>query len=213
MKKVTLPALALAALIVASCAKEKDGYDKNLTKETWNLSTAKVVNENIEKNDYTNGTANTIHTERSTTTITGGQASAEQYQLDQEVGTADLFQKQTKVSELALTYKFEQDGSYTSNRTEKLKSVTTSSTGNPESTVTVTTDATTSQNTGLWSWANTGDQKSILSFDLGSLQVESISKSELVLKLNTSSTDVSKPSSAQTKTETQTSSIEITMTR
>ena len=213
MKKVTLPALALAALIVASCAKKKDGYDKNLTKDTWTLSTAKVVNETIEKNEYTNGTPNTTTTQRTTTTISGGESSVEQYQLQQEVGSADLFQKQTQVSELSLTYKFEQDGSYTADRTEKLKSVTTESTGNPPATVTVTADATTSKNTGLWSWANTGDQKSILSFDLGALQVESITKSELVLKLNTSSTDVSKPSSAQTKTETQTNTVEITMTR
>lgn len=213
MKKVTLPVLALAALIVASCAKEKDGYDKNLTKETWTLSSAKIVQEQFVKNDYTDGTDNTTNTQRNTTTISGGSSSVEQYQLQTEVNSADFFQRQTQVSDLTVTYKFEEDGSFTTTRTEQLKSVTSESTGNPATTVTVTAQPTESTNVGLWSWANTGDQKSILSFDLGSLQVESIKKDEMILKLNTSSTEVSKPSSAETETETQTMSVEITMTR
>ena len=213
MRKITLPVLALAALIVTSCAKEKDAYDKNLTKDTWTLSSAKIVKEDIVKNDYTDGTDNTTHTERNTTTIGSGEATIEQYELDTEVGSADFFQRGTQVSSLSLTYKFEQDGNYTSNRTEQLKSTSTESTGNPVTTLTVTAQPTTSSNTGLWSWQNTGDQKSILSFDLGALQVESISKDELVLKLNTSNTEVSKPNSAQTKTETSTTTVSITMTK
>jgi len=213
MKKATLPVLALAALIIASCAKEKDGYDKNLTKDTWTLSTAKTVNETITKKVYTNGDPNTTDTERNTTTISGGESSSEQYQLSQETGSADFFTKQTTVSAISLTYKFEEDGNFQADRSTTLKSTTTESTGIPATTVTVTADPAVSTNTGLWSWQNTGDQKSILSFDLGALQVVTISKSELTLKLNTSSTDVTKPSSSQTKTVTTTTTVDITFSK
>lgn len=213
MKKATLPVLALAALIIASCAKEKDGYDKNLTKDTWTLSTATTVNETVTKRVFTNGDPNTTNTQRTTTTISGGQSSVEDYELDQETGTADFFTKLTTVSALSLTYKFEEDGNFQADRSTTLKSTTTESTGNPATTVTVTAEPSVSTNTGLWSWQNTGDQKSLLSFDLGSLQVITISKSELTLKVNTSSTSVTKPSSSETKTVTSTNNVDITFTK
>jgi hypothetical protein len=213
MKKIILPVLALAALIVTSCAKEKDGYDKNLTSDTWNLSTATIVNKTITANVYSDGTDNTTVTSTNTTEISGGVSSREEYNLNQEVGSTDLFTRQIDKSDFSLSYKFEKEGTYKADRTEKLTSVTNESTGTPSSTVTVTNQPATSSNTGLWNWNNTGDQKSILTFDLGSLQVEKITKSELSLKLNTSETEVTKPNSALTKTVTKTNTVSITMTR
>lgn len=213
MKKVTLPVLALAALIVASCAKEKDGYDKNLTKDTWTLSDASIVNETFVKNDFTNGDPNTTSTQRSTTTIKGGQSVQEDYQLQTEVGTADFFTRNTETSDLTLTYKFEQEGTYESNTTAKRRSVSHEETGVPIATVTVTEEATTSSSTGLWSWQNTGDQKSLLSFGLGELQVDEITKDKLSLKLNTKSVEVTKPSTAETETTTKTQAITITFSK
>ena len=213
MKKVTLPVLALAALIIASCAKEKDGYDKNLTQDTWTLSTAKTVNQTITGNVYTDGTSNTTSTQTVTTEISSGSSTETNYQLDQEDGTTDQFTRLTQVSDFSLTYKFDKEGTYTANRSEKLRSNTTEATGVPPTTVTVTTQAAISSNTGLWNWNNTADQKSILSFDLGSLQVVKISKSELHLKVSTSATDITKPSSAKTKTVTNTQTVDLTMTR
>lgn len=213
MIKATLPVLALTALILASCAKEKDGYDKNLTQDTWALSSANVVNTTVTKNVYTDGTPNTTSTQTSTNIIENGSSSEENYSLNQEVGLPDFFTKSTQVSDFSLTYKFEKEGTFQSDRSNELKSTTTESTGVPASTITVTSEPTVSSNTGIWNWNNTGDQKSILTFDLGSLQVDEISKSELNLKLNTSSTEITKPNSAQTKTETNTRTISINMTK
>lgn len=213
MKKITLPALALVALIVASCAKEKDGYDKNLTKETWTLSDASIVNETVVENDYTDGTPNTTNTQRNTTTIKGGESVNENYQIMTEVGNPDFFTRDIETSDLTITYKFEQEGTFESNTNSKRKSVSHEETGIPITTVTVTEEGTTSSSTGLWSWQNTGDQKSLLSFDLGELQVDEITKDQMVLKLNKKSTEVSKPSSAETETETQTTTVTITFTR
>lgn len=213
MKKVILPVLAFAAIIVASCAKEKDGYDKNLTKDTWTLSSLTSVDESVEKDDYTDQPDVTVTT-RKTQTVSGGQLTNETYGLNQTVGTTDQFQKVSELYDYSQTYKFENEGTYTSNESVKLKSVTTSNTANPTPTTqTVTAEATTSSNTGIWAWANTGDQKALFSFDKGSLQVVSIKKDAFVLKLNTSSTEVTKPAPNLTKTETNTKTIDINFSK
>jgi len=213
MRKITLPALALAALIVTSCAKEKDGYDKNLTNDTWNLSTATIVNENVDKYVYTNGDPNQTQTSKNTTTISGGVQTEEQYTLNQIVNSADFFTKNVVKSDVSLSYKFEKEGTFSSDRSEKVTSTAYSETNVNENVITQTNEAQVSSSTGLWSWQNTGEQKSQLTFDLGSLQVVSIDKSELVLQLRTSSSNTSKPNSATTLTETETTSVDITMTR
>lgn len=213
MKKVILPVLAFAAIIVASCAKEKDGYDKNLTKESWKLSSMTSVTENVEKNDYTDQPDVTVTT-RKTQTVSGGQLTNETYGLNQTVGSTDQFQKVSQLYDYSLTYKFENEGTFTSDQSVKMKSETTSNTANPTPTTqTVTAEATTTSSSGIWSWANTGDQKALFSFDQGSFQVVSIKKDEFVLKLSTSSTEVTKPAPNLTKTETDTKTIDINFSK
>ena len=211
MRKITLPALALAALIVTSCAKEKDAYDKNLTKDTWTLSSSSDVQQTVTKTDYNNFPDET-NTQRTTETIGGGKRTVEQYESDETIGAATTFNKNTNIYDFSSSYKFEEEGTFTSTTTQKLTSQIAESDGNPPATTPVSGNENTAINSDIWAWQNTADQKALLTFALGSLQVESISKSELKLKLNTSETTVA-PSALATVTKTETRTVSITMTR
>lgn len=212
--KVKVLAFAAASILVASCAKEKDGYDKNLTKSAWKIASGSIVEESIDKRDYTDGTDNTTTTQRSTETFTASTYTSEDYQLDTEVGSPDFFQKQIYGYDMTTSITFGEDGVSKTDATQTLKYVTTESTGNPATTVTVTTQPSNLSSTGYWSWSNNTDQKAYLDFafgNIGSWVVESITKDELVLVLNTTSTQVTKPSSAETKTVTSTTTAKITL--
>jgi|GEM_PF-1241347 len=212
--KVKVLAFAAASILVASCAKEKDGYDKNLTKSAWKVTSGSIVNETVEKHDYTDGNDNTTNTSRITQTLTSSTFVQEEYELDTKVGDPDFFQKQVDNYDMTVAVTFGEDGVSKTDITQALKSVTVSSTGNPEQTTTYTSLPATSSNSGYWSWSNNTDQKAYLTFGfggIGSWVVESITKDELVLVMNTSSTEINKPSSAETETVTKTITAKITL--
>lgn len=212
--KVKVLAFAAASVLVASCAKEKDGYDKNLTKSAWKISSGSIVDETVDARVYTDGTDNTTSTQRETQTFTASSYTDENYQLDTQVGSPDFFQKETYVYDMTTTVTFGEDGTAQTDVTQTLKSVTTESTGNPATTVTVTTQPSQFSDSGYWSWSNNTDQKAYLDFAFGSVGswvVESITKDELVLVMNTTNTSVTKPSSAETKTVTNKVTAKITL--
>jgi len=212
--KVKVLAFAAASILVASCAKEKDGYDKNLTRSAWKIASGSIVSEDIVKRDYSDGTDNTTNTQRNTVTLTASTFVSEDYELDTEVGSPDFFQKETYNYDMTSNIAFNEDGTVTSDFVQTLKSVTTESTGNPATTVTVTVPPATQSSTGYWSWKNNTDQKAYLDFafaNIGSWVVESINKNDLVLVINTTSTSITKPSSAETRTEISTTTAKITL--
>src|SRR5690606_32384929 len=108
--KVKVLAFAAASILVASCAKEKDGYDKNLTKSAWKIASGCIVEHSIDDRNNTDGTDYTTTTQRSTENFSASTDTSEDYQLDTEVGSPDFFQKQIYGYDMTTSIAFGEDG-------------------------------------------------------------------------------------------------------
>lgn len=213
MKQTIFAAIMLAGVLLVSCAKEKDAYDKNLTADTWNYTGGKTEGETVTEKIFTDGTPNNTKTERKTSTVENGKLVEEDYTLQQTVGQNDYFLKYTTTWDFSATYKFEQDGSLTHNESNALRSILTEETAEQPITVTYTNAPTTLTANETWAWQNNGQQKAVLAFNLGDLDVVSLKKNEMVLKFTQKRVETAHPSSALTVITTTSLDTEITFTR
>jgi len=215
MKKIILP-ITIFIITIAACTKENankdDEYKNYLTKAEWTMSTSSIINDTVTEH-YTNGQPDEVFTLRHTTTIGTGTRKDEMYQLQQEVGFADYSRKETYQYNFSIRYKFNEGGVYSINQSTQLVSLTYEQTGTPVTTAPITQPTATSSESKSWSWQNIDDMKYILTLDLGSLEVASISENTLILKLNTSDSKTVVINPQETKIVKTSQAINIKMIR
>ena len=218
MKKFILPILTILFIAIASCTKKdddnkEDEYKNILTNGEWTMSTSSMITDTTTKHDYSNGQSDEVFTIRKTITISTTTRREETYKLQQEVGSADFFQKETDFYHFSRRYKFDQGGIYSANEYKQLVSYTYEETGIPATTTPVTQPTGTSSESKSWSLKNVNGLKYILTFDLGALEVQSISENKLTLAFSTSDSKTSVISPFETKTVDRSQTINITMIR
>lgn len=215
MNKTSLATFVVAGILLASCAKEKDGYDKNLTADTWNYTYGKYDYKTVTEKKFTDGTLNSTKTATTTTTVENGKKVEIINTLEQTVGQADYFLKYTTTWDYTADYKFEKDGSFTSNESEGLRSILTEETNEQPVTTTHSNAPTVISGGGKWFWQNNGEQKAAISVNgLGTFDVVSIKKDEMILELTyPQSVKTEHPSPTLTVVTTGDAKTEIRFTR
>lgn len=215
MKTTNLIVAAACAFIVAGCAKEKDGYDKNLTRSDWKIKSAEIVMKEIDKTDYLDSTPDETQIQMDSTHIAGSEFTTVNYQLNQEVGSPDFFTRTTVKHDFSGNWIFEEGGAGSYEMTEKRISTFTEISGLPGTTVTHSDLPSTNSSSFYWNWKNNDQQKANLEFPFYGNQpvnftVVELDKEQLVLEYTYETVSTSQPN-ANTK-ETQTDRMRILIT-
>jgi len=186
--KSLLMIVAVVALAITGCQKEKNKLDKRLTADTWKLSAYSLNNSRVTQRDYTSpSTDDTKNSETSTVTFNGTTWTDVSY--DENIsGATTIFSRETETYSYNAEVKFNEEGTFELKVSKALKTSKIEASGiiNEE---TYVVDPTTETYTGYWVWGNNTSTKEVIFLDgFGQYTVE-LSKDELKLSRTTSSNE------------------------
>ena len=176
MKKIkyTLASLTIVgALLLSSCAKENNKYDKILTDGTWNVTSWEQKSETVQNKNYVNsGDIDKTHTEISTSSLSGSTLTEVDYSEDKDSPGLTTFNRNTNGSQYSLTFTFNEDGTFTYNNSKALRTASAEDETGSLGSANFSDPAEVTTYTGYWNWANTTDTKTQIQLtNLGTFDV------------------------------------------
>jgi hypothetical protein len=188
--KSLLMIVAVVALAITGCQKEKNKLDKRLTKDEWKLSGYSLEEKEVTQNEYSVSSPfldNYKNTETRKETFNGSIWTTILFEENIN-GNATSPNTDTYTYSFSSQAKFNEDGTYTITTSKARRS---SKIGEGSGTIyenTYTDDPTVETVTGYWVWGDNTSTKEVIFIDgLGQYTVE-LSKDELKLsRVNSSS--------------------------